>query len=65
MKNEYDANVALANNKPNFVWTTDNSAFSLPARKRQELAKFNKIRPCNVCLFDVIIAVLISIFKGK
>jgi hypothetical protein len=65
MKNEYDANLALADKKVDFVWTTDNSAFSLPIRARQNLAKFQKIRPCNVSLFDVTIAVLKSIFKGK
>jgi hypothetical protein len=66
MKNEYDANLALVNTtKSNFVWTTDNSAFSLPIRARQNLAKFQKIRPCNVSLFDVTIAVLKSIFQGK
>lgn len=64
MKNEYDANLTLAAKK-DFVWTTDNSLFSQPIKVRKELAKYQKIRPCNVSLFDVIIAVLKSIFKGK
>jgi hypothetical protein len=61
-QDELEWNAQMAAKKPNFVWSTDNSAFSLPIRKRQELAKFQKIRPCNVCLFDVIISVLKSIF---
>jgi hypothetical protein len=66
MKNEYDANMALANTvKPNFVWTTDNNIFSQTIKARKELAKFNKIRPCNVSLFDVIMTVLKSIFKSN
>jgi hypothetical protein len=64
MKNEYDANMALANNKPNFVWTTDNSLFSQPIKVRKELAKYQKIRPCNVSLFDVTMSVIKSIFNG-
>jgi len=50
-----------------FYWSTQES-FSLPVRARQELAKYQKIRPCNVKLCDVIIAVVKSIIfslKGK
>jgi hypothetical protein len=65
MKNEFDANMALADKRAKFVWITDNSRFSLPIKARNELAKFQKIRPCNVSLFDVTIVVLKSIFKGN
>lgn len=46
-----------------FVWNSDN--FSLPVRARQELSRYQKTRPCNVKLSDVIITVIKSIFKGK
>lgn len=43
-----------------FVWSSNN--FEQGISTRQQLAKFNKTRPCNVKLIDVIIAVLKSIF---
>ena len=57
----YYWNVETAAGK-DFHWSSDN--FENSINVRQELAKFNKIRPCNVCLFSVIIETVKMFFKG-
>jgi hypothetical protein len=61
MKNEYDANVALVNSKPHFVWSSDNFEQGINARK--QIAHYNHIRESNVSIIQVIKAVLNSFFS--
>ena len=47
---------------PNFVWHSDN--FHNPINVRKELAKFNRIRPNNVPIMQVIIETIKAFFRG-
>ena len=47
--------------KKSFYWNADN--FNNPVHIRNELAKFNRIRPCNVCFWDIAKIFLKGLFK--
>ena len=47
--------------KKSFSWNSDN--FNNPVRIRNELAKFNRVRPCNVCFWEVAKIFLKGLFK--
>ena len=47
--------------KKSFIWNSDN--FNNPIRIRNDLAKFNKVRPSNVSILEIAKIFLIGLFK--